>query len=74
MTTVPDYVRAELGIAVVPQLDLQPHPDMVIVALAGQSPRWQFSIATLADKQPSRAVQTLLDLIAEHRSGQPGQP
>ena len=71
MTTVPDYVQAELGVAVVPQLDLQPHPGMVIIPLAGQSPRWQFSIVTLADKQPSRAVATLLDLIAEHRPVQP---
>ena len=60
MTTVPQYVRAGLGVAVVPELFLVDEPGMVIRPLAGTPLEWQFSIATLADREPSRAVQTLL--------------
>ncbi|HEX3784871.1 MAG TPA: LysR family transcriptional regulator [Pseudonocardiaceae bacterium] len=66
LTTVPSYVRAGLGVAVVPDLDLEPAPEMVIVPLAGKAPRWEYSLATIAGKQPSRAMQTLLCLIDDH--------
>jgi DNA-binding transcriptional LysR family regulator len=67
LTTVPDYVRAELGVAVVPDVDLAPCPGLVILPLAGKPLRWQSSMATIADKQPTRVVQTFLDLIDEYR-------
>ncbi|HJP73635.1 MAG TPA: LysR family transcriptional regulator [Pseudonocardiaceae bacterium] len=68
IATVPDYVQAGLGVAVVPTLQVAPNPAMVIRPLTGTAMRWQFSIATLADREPSRAVRTLLDLMAEYRA------
>lgn len=71
IATVPEYVQAGLGVAVVPTLRIAPDPAMVIRPLAGPPLQWQFSIATLADREPSRAVRTLLDLMAEYRAAAP---
>ncbi|HEY4024361.1 MAG TPA: LysR family transcriptional regulator [Pseudonocardiaceae bacterium] len=68
MTTVPEYVQAGLGVAVIPALCLAANPAMAIRPLADMPSRWQFSIATLADREPSRAVRTLLELIEEYRT------
>lgn len=68
IATVPDYVQAGLGVAVVPTLRVAPNPALVIRPLTGTPMRWQFSIATLADREPSRAVRTLLDLIGEYQA------
>jgi DNA-binding transcriptional LysR family regulator len=65
--TVPDYVRAGLGIAVIPNHGLGADTATVAVPLAGNPLSCVFSIATSADKPPSRPVRTLLDLIAEDR-------
>ena len=67
MTTVPDYVQAGLGVAVVPALYLTADPAVVIRPLTGTPLQWQFSIATLADREPNRVVRTLLGLIEEYR-------
>jgi DNA-binding transcriptional LysR family regulator len=64
---VPDYVRAGLGIAVIPNHGLGADAATVAVPLAGNPLSCVFSIATSADKPPSRPVRTLLDLIAEDR-------
>jgi DNA-binding transcriptional LysR family regulator len=61
---VPDYVRAGLGVAIIPNHELEPDSAMVTVPLSGNPLLCVFSIATSADKPPSRAVQTLLDLAA----------
>jgi DNA-binding transcriptional LysR family regulator len=71
MTTVPAYVQAGLGVAVVPDLGLTADPAMVIRPLTDMPSPWQFSIVTLADREPSRAVRTLLDLIEEYRNAAP---
>ncbi|HEV3355613.1 MAG TPA: LysR family transcriptional regulator [Pseudonocardiaceae bacterium] len=68
MTTVPEYVQAGLGVAVVPELGLTAAPAMVIRPLTDMPSQWQLSIVTLADREPSRAVRTLLDLIEEYRN------
>jgi hypothetical protein len=44
----------------------------VAVPLAGNPLSCVFSIATSADKPPSRTVRTLLDLIAEDRPAAAG--
>ncbi|QUQ67596.1 LysR family transcriptional regulator [Kutzneria sp. CA-103260] len=61
--TVPDYVRVGLGIAVVPDLDIVRAPDLVAVELAGTAVEWLVTLVCLADRQPSRALATLLDLV-----------
>jgi DNA-binding transcriptional LysR family regulator len=75
LTAVPDYVRAELGVAIVPDLDLMARPGLVILPLVGEPLRWQSSIATIAGKQPTRVVQTFLDLIGEwsYPQGEPNE-
>jgi DNA-binding transcriptional LysR family regulator len=70
--TVPDYVRAGLGIAVIPNHGLGADAATVTVPLAGNPLSCVFSIATSADKPPSRPVRTLLDLIAEDRPAAAG--
>jgi DNA-binding transcriptional LysR family regulator len=70
--TVPDYVRAGLGIAVIPNHGLGADAATVAVPLAGNPLSCVFSIATSADKPPSRTVRTLLDLIAEDRPAAAG--
>ena len=71
IATVPDYVRAGLGIAVVPALFQATDPAVTIRPLAGTPLQWQLRIATLAGREPSRAVRTLLDLIEEYRAETP---
>jgi DNA-binding transcriptional LysR family regulator len=70
--TVPDYVRAGLGVAVIPNHGLGADTATVTVPLAGNPLSCVFSIATRADKPPSRPVRTLLDLIAEDRPAAAG--
>jgi DNA-binding transcriptional LysR family regulator len=71
--TVPDYVRAGLGVAVIPDHALEPDPALVAVPLAGNPLTCVFSIAISADKPASRPVQTLLELIDEGRTASPDQ-
>ncbi|TDO54763.1 DNA-binding transcriptional LysR family regulator [Kribbella sp. VKM Ac-2527] len=65
LTTVPDYVRAGLGVAVVPALDLQDVAGVTELPLTGADLSWTLSAITLAGKRPSRAVTALLDLMAD---------
>ncbi|MEV6416333.1 LysR family transcriptional regulator [Kribbella sp. NPDC051718] len=64
LTTVPDYVRAGLGVAVVPEMDLEEVPGVVRLPLADSELAWTLSAITLSGKRPSRAVTALLDLMA----------
>jgi len=66
--TVPDYVRAGLGVALIPNHALEPDPALVAVPLSGNPLSCVFSIATNAGRPPSLPVQTLLDLIDEGRA------
>ena len=63
MRVVPDYVRVGLGIAVVPDLDIVQAPDLVLIPLAGTRIDWLVTMVCLADRQPSRALSTLLELV-----------
>jgi DNA-binding transcriptional LysR family regulator len=65
LTTIPDYVRVGLGVAVVPDLELAEEPDVAKVPIKGTELTWTLSVATAAGRRPSRAVTALLDLIGE---------
>ncbi|MER7246797.1 LysR family transcriptional regulator [Kribbella sp. NPDC000426] len=65
LTTIPDYVRVGLGVAVVPDLELTEDPEVAKVPIKGTDLTWTLSVATAAGRQPSRAVTALLDLIGE---------
>lgn len=65
VTTVPDYVRAGLGVAVVPDLDNADLPGVARLPIAGADLCWTLSAITMSGRQPSRAVAALLDLIAD---------
>ena len=65
LTTVPDYVRAGLGVAVVPALDLQDVAGVTELPLTGADLSWTLSAITLGGKRPSRAVTALLDLMTD---------
>lgn len=65
VTTVPDYVRAGLGIAVVPDLDNADLPGVARLPIAGADLCWTLSVITMSGRRPSRAVAALLGLIAD---------
>jgi DNA-binding transcriptional LysR family regulator len=60
---VPDYVRAGLGIAVVPDLEIVRGPGLVTVELVDTSVEWLVTLVWLGDHRPSRALTTLLGLV-----------
>ncbi|QFU89173.1 LysR family transcriptional regulator [Amycolatopsis sp. YIM 10] len=62
LRTVPAYVAAGLGIAVVPDLRLL--SGVRTIPLGGTGLVWPFTIATRAGRPPSPAVRTLLELIS----------
>ncbi|OLR92463.1 LysR family transcriptional regulator [Actinokineospora bangkokensis] len=64
LTTVPDYVAADLGVAVVPDVALPRSPAVAVVPLVDGPPDWSFSVAT-AD--PTRAAAAFMDLVTDHR-------
>ena len=63
LTTVPDYVRAGLGVAVVPEIE-PAGSGVVHLPIAGGL-TWTLQVATVSGRRPSRAVVALLDLIAD---------
>ncbi|MEU4396865.1 LysR family transcriptional regulator [Kribbella sp. NPDC023855] len=63
LTTVPEYVRAGLGVAVVPELDDEETPGVTRLRLVDSELTWTLSAITLSGKRPSRAVTALLDLM-----------
>ncbi|TCO50651.1 LysR family transcriptional regulator [Actinocrispum wychmicini] len=60
--TIPEFVRAGLGIAIVPDWGYTA-ADTVTRPLTGTDIQWRLTIATRAGEHPSRALRTLLDLI-----------
>ncbi len=60
---VPGYVRAGLGVAVVPDTPAPADADVVVRPLAGAGLDWPLNLVTAAAKPPSRALRTLLDLV-----------
>jgi DNA-binding transcriptional LysR family regulator len=65
LSTVPDYVRAGLGVAVVPELDLEDLPGVSRLRLTDADLTWTLSAITPSGNRPSRAVTALLDLMAD---------
>ncbi|HEY3507511.1 LysR family transcriptional regulator [Kribbella sp. NPDC051137] len=63
LTAIPDYVRAGLGVAVVPEPELTGEPGVAKIPLMGVDLTWTLSVATLAGRPPSRAVTALLELV-----------
>lgn len=68
LTTVPDYVRAGLGVAVVPEMDLADTPGVTRLPLANSALTWTLSAITVRGKRPSRAATALLALLTHHQS------
>ncbi|NBH03828.1 LysR family transcriptional regulator [Amycolatopsis sp. SID8362] len=60
---VPGYVRAGLGVAVVPDTSVPAGSDVVVRPLAGAGLDWPLNLVTAGAKPPSRALRTLLDLV-----------
>jgi DNA-binding transcriptional LysR family regulator len=71
LTTVPDYVRAGLGVAVVPEMDLEETAGVTLLRLADAELTWTLSAVTLSGKRPSRAVTALLTLLIHHQRDVP---
>lgn len=67
LRTVPGYVRAGLGLAVVPDLPAPDEPDLTVRPLAGAGLDWPLNLVTAGAKRPSRALRTLLDLVESAR-------
>jgi DNA-binding transcriptional LysR family regulator len=65
LSTVPGYVRAGLGVAVVPELDLEDLPGVSRLRLTDADLTWTLSAITPSGNRPSRAVTALLDLMAD---------
>jgi DNA-binding transcriptional LysR family regulator len=65
LTTVPEYVRAGLGVAVVPAINVSEQPGVARLQLTDVDLTWTLSAITLSGKRPSRAVTALLDLMAD---------
>jgi DNA-binding transcriptional LysR family regulator len=64
LRTVPGYIAAGLGVAVVPDTPVPGEPDVVVRPLAGAGLDWPLNVITSGAKPPSRALRTLLDLLA----------
>ena len=65
LTTVPEYVRAGLGVAVVPAIEVGEQPGVARLRLTDVDLTWTLSAVTLSGKRPSRAVTALLDLMLD---------
>ncbi|BAL89117.1 putative LysR-family transcriptional regulator [Actinoplanes missouriensis 431] len=66
LTTVPSYVAAGLGVAVVPPLRAEAGARVVPVDLDPPATPWTLAVARPAAIPPSRAVRAFLDLIPAH--------
>jgi DNA-binding transcriptional LysR family regulator len=69
LPTVADYVRQGLGVALIPELDLDLGPDLLMLPLLDAEPRWPVSVATSSTRRPSAAVRALLALVDQHVAG-----
>ncbi|MCU1581814.1 MAG: hypothetical protein QOD27_1178 [Microbacteriaceae bacterium] len=64
---IPQFVAADLGIAIVPELTLRETPGVVAIPLAPPGLHWQLS--AICRPTPSPAVSALLQLLAERFGG-----
>jgi DNA-binding transcriptional LysR family regulator len=65
LSTVPGYVRAGLGLAVVPELDQDDLAGVKRLRITDAELVWTLSAITTSGRRPSRAVTALLDLMAD---------
>jgi DNA-binding transcriptional LysR family regulator len=65
LSTVPGYVRAGLGVAVVPELDQDDLAGVARLRITDAELVWTLSAITTRGRRPSRAVTALLDLMAD---------
>ncbi|MBY6410663.1 LysR family transcriptional regulator [Rhodococcus sp. BP-252] len=70
LTTIPDFVAAGLGTAIVPDLTRSSHLRLTSVALTGSDLLWTLSAAWRAGTPPSRAAQAVLALAPQFLSEQ----
>ena len=70
LTTIPDYVRVGLGVAVVPALELPEEPEVAQLPVEGTDLTWTLSVVTVSGRRPSRAVTALLDLMTDSIGGE----
>jgi DNA-binding transcriptional LysR family regulator len=66
LATIPRYVEAGLGVAVVPPLRAESGARVVPVGLDPPATPWTLAVARPAATPPSRALQAFLDLIPAH--------
>ena len=68
LSEVPEYVRAGLGIAVVPDVArVRRSRTSSCCRSSGAGLDWPLNVVTSAAKPPSRALRTLLDLMTDGR-------
>lgn len=65
VTSVPDYVRAGLGVAVVPDQRGAEVEGVTRLPIAGTDLSWTVSAVTASGRRSSRAVTALLDLLTD---------
>jgi DNA-binding transcriptional LysR family regulator len=65
LTTIPEYVRVGLGVAVVPALEPAKASGVAQLPIAGSDLTWTLSVVTASGRRPSRAVTALLDLMSD---------
>ncbi|NUR94449.1 MAG: LysR family transcriptional regulator [Kribbellaceae bacterium] len=70
LTTIPDYVGAGLGVAVVPDVEVAADPGVAKLPIEDAGLTWTLSVATAAGRRPTRAVTALLELIGDSVGGQ----
>lgn len=63
LRTVPRYVAAGLGVAVLPGTARLDHPGVVSIPLADTSLTWPLTVVVSAKRPSSQALRTLLDLF-----------
>ncbi|MFC0627931.1 LysR substrate-binding domain-containing protein [Kribbella deserti] len=66
LPSVPAYVAAGLGVAVVPRVEIEPGTNVVSVPLAGEPLTWSLYAATARGRRRSRPVEALLELLDDY--------
>lgn len=68
LATIPSFVSAGLGVAVVPPLRTDPEFDVVAVELDPPAAPWTLAVATSALAPQTKALRAFLELVPRHTS------
>ncbi|MCX4461964.1 LysR family transcriptional regulator [Streptomyces sp. NBC_01340] len=68
------YVRCGLGITLLPEFAVPDTPDLSVLAVGDETPRWTLSIATSSTRRPSAPLRALLELADAYASTAPEEP